>query len=1325
MSTPDEQVTIRTTRTTTTKAGREDVVAIHLGVLHAGDPEHTAGSPREQNVVGVRGSSQAMVGVLGFYNYRQVMKTVAIISGTLAVALAAGLIHHKPLRRPRRTRRGWKLRSVAATAASIAIAAGVTAGPAAAERLHAFEKTIATQGTGAGQLELAAPVIALGGNGGDEKGGSGLAVNNSTHDIYIADTNNHRVDEYAATGGFIRAFGYGVLDGKPELQTCTATCRPGISGSAPGQLETPLFIAVDNSPVGEGDIYVADSTDNTITKYTSEGQLMAGWNTNGQLTSPPTETFIRLNGIAVSDIGNLWVDAKTTLGNELIKYEQSGGYTTIRFAAEAEPCGLAITPTEELYAADGFPNVGKFTAAGVTVGEVFPDGGSNFTGLAVDEKTNVLYLDREDAVLAVSGSCPPPKKACGVLESFGAPQLSGGAGVAVDPETDVVYAANTATDVVDVFPLEPVAPPLATGEFTQNVTATGATLGGEVDPRSLPEETETEYYFEYGECQTPTSCPTSPYPSRTPAETLAASFDTSSVSTDVEGLTPGRAYHYRLVAANTASRSGGHPGEGEEVVFKTQGAGVFKLADDRQWELVSPADKYGALIEPIGQEGVIQAAANGNAITYHANQATEPDAEGAMNQVQILSTRTDSGWSTRDIEPSHGLSGKPEGNGEPYRFFSENLAYALLQPAGPFEPGLYPEASEQTPLLRTNYLGNTREQCVPREDDCYKALVTTKPPYADAPAEAHFGEAEVRPGVFGPCPQASIFCGPQLVGASPDGQHSVFRSYAQLTSQETPPNSGGELYEWNHGTLALVSILPNGEVPADAELGYGQEDTRHAISTDGSRVVFTSAGTIYVRDTNPVSSGDPEAETTTAVGGGEFQTANSETTKIFYTTGGNLYEYTIGSGKPSVPLTEEAKVLEGAVVGVSENGEYVYFVANGTLKSAAEGAVAGNCKRAQSPGQLCNLYVEHNGVTRLVAVLSGEDRPDWAKESLDLTELTARVSPDGQYLAFMSDRDLVGYDTTDTETGHSDEEVYLYNAETGRLVCASCDPTGARPHGHYYFNGGTLPGGQSMLFVGGSSVWEPSSSLAANIPGWTPYHLKRAAYQSRYLTDEGRLFFNSYDGLVPKDTNGNWDVYEYEPENIGPENAKCGPEAANGAEVYKPVRAYVVAGKAGEEPAGCVALISSGSSTEESAFLDASETGSDVFFLTTAKLSPQDTDNAYDIYTAHECPTRTPCPQQASAETQQEAEACANETECRAKGPTPRPTISGGATTSPTGEHNQPATHIPNRAEKLTKALKACRTRYPKAKKHRHACEQTARRRYAPAPKKHTKKQRR
>ena len=40
-------------------------------------------------------------------------------------------------------------------------------------------------------------------------------------------------------------------------------------------------------------------------------------------------------------------------------------------------------------------------------------------------------------------------------------------------------------------------------------------------------------------------------------------------------------------------------------------------------------------------------------------------------------------------------------------------------------------------------------------------------------------------------------------------------------------------------------------------------------------------------------------------------------------------------------------------------------------------------------------------------------------------------------------------------------------------------------------------------------------------------------YESRVLSDSGRLFFDSSDGLVPQDVNGREDVYEYEPGGVG------------------------------------------------------------------------------------------------------------------------------------------------------------------------------------------------
>ena len=58
---------------------------------------------------------------------------------------------------------------------------------------------------------------------------------------------------------------------------------------------------------------------------------------------------------------------------------------------------------------------------------------------------------------------------------------------------------------------------------------------------------------------------------------------------------------------------------------------------------------------------------------------------------------------------------------------------------------------------------------------------------------------------------------------------------------------------------------------------------------------------------------------------------------------------------------------------------------------------------------------------------------------------------------------------------------------------------------------------------------------------------------------------------------------------------------------------------AGDPVGGCVALISSGTSSSESAFYDASENGDDVFFTTTSRLVGEDYDNGYDVYDAHVC----------------------------------------------------------------------------------------------------------
>lgn len=775
-----------------------------------------------------------------------------------------------------------------------------------------------------------------------------------------------------------------------------------------------------------------------------------------------------------------------------------------------------------------------------------------------------------------------------------------------------------------------------------------------------------------------------------PDGALAASEGYVTVSALAQGLAPGTVYRYRVSA-----RNGGGERHSGVLTLVTESSGPFSLLDGRAWELVSPPEKHGGLLEPVYEGDAIQASVSGNAISYVASRPTEPSPAGYSNDAQVLSVRTGQGWASRDIDlPQNAPSGAPIGIGQQYRLFSEDLSKGVVQPAGAFDPAISPEASEQTAFLHDDFAaGDPTAPCL---EGCFHPLVTGAPGVADVPPGTEFG---IKVGTSEPC-QAGM-CGPNFVGATPDLSHIVLNSSVGLT--EVSGDEGG-LYEWSSGKLSLVSVLPNGVPakfrPSPVVFGSGYVG-RHAISTDGSRVIWSNGTNLYLREMAS------EHEQTIELGGASavFQDASVDDSHVFFTDERRLTKDSgAESGKPDLyecDVVEEAGELkcvlsdltpagtgetiqdvQGAVLGVSADGSYVYFVAD---------AKPGNCVVWQAQAD-CGLYVRHAGVTRLVATLSGADAPDWAVE---LSGLTARVSPDGEWLAFMSQRSLTGYDNHDAHSGMLDQEVYLYDAAAnggaGKLVCASCAPTGARPSGVEYETPATA---QNMPLAGGDRVWPQNAWIAANIPGWTPYHLGYALYQSRYLSDSGRLFFDSHGSLVAQDTNNTGDVYEYEPSGVGDcSDSRQGFVASAG---------------------GCVGLISSGSSPTESAFLDASETGGNVFFMTAAKLWPTDIDSAIDVYDAHECTSASPC----GAPPPSHVAACEGES-CQAPvvplaDLTPASfTFSGLGNLLPpvtvaSKTKAKPLTH----AQKLATALRACRK---KAKRKRAACERRARHVYGSA----------
>jgi hypothetical protein len=421
------------------------------------------------------------------------------------------------------------------------------------------------------------------------------------------------------------------------------------------------------------------------------------------------------------------------------------------------------------------------------------------------------------------------------------------------------------------------------------------------------------------------------------------------------------------------------------------------------------------------------------------------------------------------------------------------------------------------------------------------------------------------------------------------------------------------VYESDTATGHSVQVdVPEGGSSNPAN--ESEEATFDMASTDGSKVFFTSNAPL---------------------------TSNANVGPASHHQGYDLYVRDSMTGAltdlTSDTIPSDEAVCEGVpcgadvkgVVGASEDGSYVYVVANGVL---AAGASVGNCQHGNYVGRLeamCNLYVLHydgsSWTTRFIARLSGEEEPDWSAENLGL--MTSRVSPNGRYLAFASLANLTGYDNTDALSGLPDTEVYLYDADANvgnsSLVCVSCNPTGARPIGQ-------LDADISPSVMDPELAWSLNVPhwLSGMLPGWAKPNLEGIGtiHQPRYLSSEGRLFFNSAEALVPQDTNGRVDVYEYEPDGIG----SCGDER------------------------GCVTLISGGTGSNDSTFVDASESGNDVFFVSASQLVSQDTDNATDMYDARACTALSLC----FATPPVSPPACASADACR-PGPTPQPSIFG------------------------------------------------------------------
>jgi DNA-binding beta-propeller fold protein YncE len=1169
-------------------------------------------------------------------------------------------------------------------------------------------------GSGAGQFRSSSSAL------------MSVAVDSASHDVYVLDGENHRVQKFDATGGFLLAFGDGVnsgTSGNPSVCTNagppTDVCKAGTQGSGTGQIAAESRIGIE----GSGTVYVLGDV-NRLQKFDASGILLETlalapsdlglpndvngfavasgggfytasasttgavrkYDSTGALLSTINPSF-NIRAIAVDPAGDLFVSDITRVTKEIREYNTSGIESRVFFSSgplEERPLAFAFhhTATGDLYVA-GDP--GSPAARGSVVQLALPEPGP----LLIPGSTTASPLGNVRATLKVEFNAENKAskahfqyitkaayEADGSKFGVGTQTTPESAATPADFENHAVSATNTCSSE---HPLEatclkpetgyyfraivsnhcnlsePAEECVVTGEKVEFTTlppleidATWATevgtdaarLHAEVNPQSIDAAAHFEYVDdatyqadiktaeEGGETKVQAEEEGRGFEHAITAGTPDFGSSETSVARSVQlsSLQPATTYHYRLLASDgvfPAISSVAHtlttfalPAAAEEcsanAAYRTGPSAA--LPDCRAYELVSPLDKDNGDIltrENITGFGtaLYQSSAAGSGLAYTSYHAFAK-AESAPYTDQYLAVRhergeLEEGWATTNVDAprtSHSFFNESVVEDE-YKAFTRELTQGWF--VQQTEPALTACAPAGFPDLYR------RESTT----GAYTALSCGTPPHAAERVNA-----------------AAQF-GPEIQGFSSDGALAVFRVEEGLTSspisstasvnEGNGPHPIWQVYEASGtGVLHLVSVLPDGEADSSNssvgtalanDQGIANQNRRDiltgAVSSDGTRVFWStgggSGGPIYLRInanqgqskveggactqpakacTIPVSATvSPTPQNTI------FQAANPQGTKaLFFVNAGplkgNLYEFDSEAGPASHLIATGVELAVGNddepnILGASEDLSHVYYASDDANPSQqAEGALPGEA----------NVYLYDNGVTRFVATLSPADLGDpYGTPVVKLgVERTARVSPDGS-LAFMSDSKALsertaGYDNTDAVSGEADSEVYLYDpgshAGAGALRCVSCNPSGARPEGR------ELEGSNGNNR--GTDTW-----AAASIP-----HFENALYQSRYISDDGRrVFFDSYEGLVLGDTNGKEDAYQWEQVGSGSCNAES-PSYAPASE-------------------GCLSLLSSGKSADDSEFIDASASGADAFFTTTEGLVPQDP-GLVDVYDA-------------------------------------------------------------------------------------------------------------
>jgi hypothetical protein len=625
---------------------------------------------------------------------------------------------------------------------------------------------------------------------------------------------------------------------------------------------------------------------------------------------------------------------------------------------------------------------------------------------------------------------------------------------------------------------------------------------------------------------------------------------------------------------------------------------LANLPDGRVYEEVSPADKNGNVVEH-GDAGL--AAEGGDAVVFAGSGAMGNATSGTIDD--FVSRRLPSGWVTSSavppvlgdrsplerqpvsLVPSHDFSGF---------VFSSFAPYVTAEPLN--ETGSVNIFLTDNPAVEPAWLG----QPVPEPPD-----------FQPTPASGQNRYDSDHPIVGGTPNLSTVYFAYSGTLIPQDGSRTPNVGNGQAGSE----TDAWGFYEWTGGVLNEAGVLPDGTlspfgaVPAAIAGGsnvlrvianpFDQTQTLdNEVSTDGKRAFFVSpdpvastitdkkaceeagpctgaAPELYVRETAPDSTKRTVLVSQSQLTGHEGEPAPDGPIKVGNAPNrfgqrsrepaGETYVYASPDGSQaffaSVDRLTSAAPNDGSIKEYDFNvdtGSLTYLpgVVGPIVASSRAGTSFIFENTATTPAEL-DLWRNDSGGGR-VTPISQLSHPEGETE-LDVD--SGRATADGSVFVFRTNSHLPG----DFNNGGGFMQVYRYESPTeshsGNLVCVSCPPAGV------------TPSGDARVSYNSSST-----GLEGKEPGSAPADFMGTLDTRALSADGSRVFFDTPDPLVPRDANGQRDVYEWE-------NGK-------------------------------VFLISSGTGNEGSDILDSSASGNDVFFTTSLGLVPGDRDTGYDVYDA-------------------------------------------------------------------------------------------------------------